>query len=84
MRSGTPAKEDIEVEHALDAFYAVMILWNLGVGREALQLGHACLKVIEMLWTKRLSKSTTNIFGNRVSHQGPWGEGPLFPLLTAL
>ena len=37
MRSGTPAslKEDIEVEHVLDAFYAEMILWNLGVGREA-------------------------------------------------
>ena len=37
MRSSTPVslKEDIEVEHALDAFYAEMILWNPGVGREA-------------------------------------------------
>ena len=37
MRSGTPAslKEEKEVEHALDAFYTEMILWNLGVGREA-------------------------------------------------
>ena len=25
-----------------------------------------------------------NIFGNRVSHQGPRGEGVLFPLLKAL
>ena len=68
MRSGTLAslKEDIEVEHALDAFYAEMILWNLGVGREAQVLGYACLKLIEML-RKCLSKSTTNTFGNRVS-----------------
>ena len=46
MRAGTPAslKEDIEVEHTLDAFYAEMILWNLGVGKEAQVLGYACLK----------------------------------------
>ena len=86
MRSGTPAslKEDIDVEHALDAFYAEMILWNLGVGREAQVLRYACLKFIEMLRRKCLSKSTTNTFGNRVSQQGPWGEGILFPLLIAL
>ena len=73
MRSNTPAslKEDIEVEHALDAFYTVMILWNLVVGREEQVLGYACLKFIEMLRRKCLSKSTTNIFGNRVSQQGP-------------
>ena len=66
MRSGTPAflKEDIEVEHALDAFYTEMTLWNLGVGREAQVLGYACLKFIEMLRRKCLSKSTTNTFGN--------------------
>ena len=86
MRSGTPAslKEDIEMEHALDAFYAEMILWNLGVGREAQVLGYACLKFIEMLRRKCLSKSTTNTFGNGVSSQGPLDEGVLFPLLIAL
>ena len=86
MRSDTPAslKEDIEVEHALEVFYAEMILWNLGVGREAQVLEYACLKFIKMLRSKCLSKSTTNIFGNRVSRQGPWGEGILFPLLIAL
>ena len=85
-RAGTPAslKEDIEVEHALDAFYVEMILWKLGVGKEAQLLGYACLTFIEMLRRKSLSKSTTNTFGNRVSHQGPWGEGILFPLLVAL
>ena len=85
-RSGTPAflKEDIEVEHALDAFYPEMILWKIGVGREAQVLGYACLKFIEMLRRKCLSKLMTNTFGNRVSHQGPWGESVLFPLLTAL
>ena len=85
MSSGLPAslKEDIEVEHALDAFYPEMILWNPGVGREAQVLGYACLKFIEMLRRKCLSKPTTNTFGNRVSQQGPWGEGTLFPLLTA-
>ena len=69
MRSSTPAslKEDIEVEHALDAFYTEMILWNLGIGREAQVLGYACLKFMEMLRRKCLSKSTTNTFGNRVS-----------------
>ena len=72
------------MEHALDAFYAEMILWNLGIGREAQVLGYACLKFIEMLRRKCLSKSMTNTFGNRVSHQGPWGEGVLFPLLRAL
>ena len=73
MSSGLPAllKEDIEVEHVLDAFYAEMILWNLGVGREAQVLGYACLKFIEMLRRKCLSKLTTNTFGNRVSRQGP-------------
>ena len=62
MRSGTPTslKEDIEVEHALDAFYTEMILGNLGVGRVAQVLGYACLKFIEMLRRKCLSKSTTN------------------------
>ena len=47
MKAGTPAslKEDIEVKHALDAFYTEMILWNLGVGREAQVLGYACLKL---------------------------------------
>ena len=85
-RACTPAslKEDIEVKHALDAFYAEMILWKLGVGREAQVLGYTCLKFIEMLRRKCLSKSTTNTFGNRVSHQGPWGEGILFPFLVAL
>ena len=85
MSSGLPAslKENIEVEHALDAFYAEMILWNLGVRREAQVLGYACLKFIEMLRGKCLSKSTTNTFGNRVSQQGPQGKGTLFPLLTA-
>ena len=85
MRSGIPAslKEDVEGEHALYAFYAEMILWNLGVVREVQVFGYACLKFIEMLQRKCLSKSTTNTFGNRVSHQGPWGEGTLFPLLTA-
>ena len=65
-RSGTPAslKDVIEVEHALDAFYAEMILWNLGVGREAQVLGCARLKFIEMLRRKCLSKSMTNTFGN--------------------
>ena len=68
-RSGTPAslKEEVEVEHALDAFYAEMILWNLGVGRETQVLGYTCLKFIEMLGRKCLSKSTTNTFGNKVS-----------------
>ena len=37
-----------------------------------------------MLRGKCLSKSTTNTFGNRVSHQGPQGEGILFPLLVVL
>ena len=34
ITAGTPAslKEDIEVEHALDAFYAEMILWKGGTG----------------------------------------------------
>ena len=65
-RSGTPAslKEDIEVEHALHAFCAEIILWNLGVGRETQVLGSACLKFIEMLGRKCLSKSMTNTFGN--------------------
>ena len=68
-RFGTPAslKEDIEMEHALDAFYTEMFLWNLGVGREAQVLGYTCLKFIEMLRRMCLSKSTTNTFGNRVS-----------------
>ena len=85
-KAGTLAslKEDIEVEHTLDAFYAEMILWKLGVGREAQVLGYACLKFIEMLKGKCLSKSTTNTFGNRVSHQGPRGEGILFLILVAL
>ena len=61
-----------------------MILWQLGIGKEGQVLGYACLKFIEMLRRKRLSKSTTNTFGNRVSHQGPKGEGVLFPLLKAL
>ena len=75
MRSGPPAslKEDIEGEHVFNAFYTEMILWNLGVGREAQVLGYACLKFIE-----------TNTFANRVSQQGPWDEGILFSLLTAL
>ena len=47
-------------------------------------LGYACLKFIEMLRRKCLSKSMTNIFGNLVSHQGPRDEGVLFPLLTSL
>ena len=72
------------MEHTLDAFYTEMTLWNLGVGREAQVLGYACLKFIEMLRRKCPSKSMTNTFGNRVSHQGPWGIGVLFPLLTAL
>ena len=61
-RAGTPAflEENIEVEHALDAFYAEMILWKLGVGKEAQVLGYACLKFIELLKRKCLSKSTTN------------------------
>ena len=86
MRSSTPPslKEDKEMEHALDAFYAEMILWNLGVGREAQVLGYACLKFIGMLRRKCLSKSTPNTFGNRVSQQGPRSEGILFPLLTNL
>ena len=65
-RSGTPdsLKEDIEVGHVLDAFHVEMILWNLGVGREAQVLGYACLKFIEMLRRKCLSKSMTNTFGN--------------------
>ena len=69
MRSSTPAslKEDIEVEHALDALYVEMILWKLEVGREAQVLGYVCLKFIEMLKRKFLRKSTTNTFGNRVS-----------------
>ena len=85
-RAGTPAslKEDIEVEHALDVFYAEMILWKLGVGKEAQVLGYAYLKFIEMLRRKCLSKSTTNTFGHRVSCQGPQGEGILFPLFVAL
>ena len=61
-----------------------MILWQLGIGKEAQVLGYACLKFVEMLQRKCLSKSTTNTFGNRVSHQGPRGEGVLFPLLKAL
>ena len=85
-RAGTPAslKEDIEVEHALDAFYVEMILWKLRVRKEAQVLGYACLKSIEMLRRKCLSKLTTNTFGNRVSHQVPRGEDVLFPLLVAL
>ena len=37
MESGELAslKEDIEIEHTLDAFYAEMILWQLGIGKEA-------------------------------------------------
>ena len=56
--AGTPAylKADIEVEHSLDVFYADMILWKLGVGKEAQVLGYACLKFIEMLRRKCLSK----------------------------
>ena len=86
MSPGTPDSliEDIEVEHTLNAFYAEMILWNLGVGRETQMLGYACLKFIEMLRRKCLSKSTTNTFGNKVSQQGPRGKGILFQLLTAL
>ena len=86
MESGEPTslKEDIEIEHALNAFYAEMILWQLGIGKEAQVLGYTCLKFIEMLQRKCLSKSMTNTFGNRVSHQGPIGEGVLFPLLKAL
>ena len=43
-RASTPAsmKEDTEVEHA---FYAEMILWKLGVGKEAQVLGYAYLKL---------------------------------------
>ena len=37
-----------------------------------------------MLRRKCLSKSTTNTFGKRVSCQGPWGKGILFPFLVAL
>ena len=60
-RAGTPAslKEDIEVEHALDVFYADMTFWKLGVGKEAQVLGYACLKFIEILRRKCLSKSIT-------------------------
>ena len=72
------------MEHALDVLYVEMILWTLGVGKQAQVLGYACLKFIEMLMRKCLCKSTTNTFGNRVSHQGPWGEGVLFPLVVAL
>ena len=77
-------KEDIEIEHVLDAFYMEMIQWQLRIGKEAQVLGYVCLKFVEMLWRKCLSKSMTNTFGNRVSHQGPRGEGVLFPLLKAL
>ena len=51
MESGKPAslKEDIEIEHALNAFYAVMILWQLGICKEVQVLGYACLKFVEML-----------------------------------
>ena len=85
-RFSTPASliEDIELELVLNAFYTEMILWNLGVGREAQVLGYTCLEFIDMLRRKCLSKSTTNTFGNRVSQQGPRGEGVLFSLLTAL
>ena len=40
-KAGTPAslKEDIEVENSLSVFYAEMILWKLGVGREVQVLG---------------------------------------------
>ena len=72
------------MEHALDAFYVEMILWKLGVGKEAQVLGYACLKFIEILRRKCLGESTTNTFGNQVSHQGPQGEGVLFPMLMAL
>ena len=72
------------MEHALDVLYAEMILWKLGVGKEAQVLGYTCLKFIKMLRRKCLSKSTTNTFGNRVSNQGPWGEGFLFLLLVVL
>ena len=72
------------MEHALDAFYAEMILWKLGEGKEAQVLEYACLKFIEMLRRKCLSKSTTSTFGNRVSYQEPQGEGILFLLLVAL
>ena len=61
-----------------------LILWNLGVGRKAQVLGYACLKFIEMLRRKCLSKSTTNTFRKRVSQQGPQGEDILFPLLVTL
>ena len=86
MESGEPAslKEDIEIEHVLDAFYVKMILWQLGIGKEAQVLGYACLKFVEMLQRKCLSKLMTNTFGNRVSHQGPKGEGVLFSLLKDL
>ena len=85
-RASTPAslKKGKEVKHALDAFYVEMILWKLGIGKEAKVLGYTCLKFIEMLRRKCLSKLIINTFGNRVSHQGPWGEGILFPLLVAL
>ena len=86
MESGKLAslKEDIDVEHTLNAFYVEMVLWQLGIGKEAQVLGYACLKFVEMLQSKCLSKSMKSTFGNRVSHQGPRGEGVLFPLLKAL
>ena len=60
--AGLPAslKEDIKVEHAQDAFYTEIILWGVGVGKEAQVLGYACLKFIEMLRRKCLKKSTTS------------------------
>ena len=72
------------MEHALDAFYAEMILWKLGVGKEAQVLSYACLKFKEMLRRKCLGKLTTNISGNWIIHKGPQGEGIVLPLLATL
>ena len=39
-------KENIEIEHALNAFHMEMILWQLGIGKEAQVLGYTCLKFV--------------------------------------
>ena len=60
-RAGTPAslKEDIEVEHALDAFYAEMTLWKLGSRKGGAAAG-LCLPEVHRNAKEEMSQQINN------------------------